>query len=50
MLVPTRERALALRDELPWRLPATAIIGYTTRATLARVLSDRSDGRLHLDP
>jgi len=26
LLVPTRERALALRDELPWRLPQEAII------------------------
>ena len=26
LLVPTRERALALRDELPWRLPQQAII------------------------
>jgi superfamily I DNA/RNA helicase/RecB family exonuclease len=26
LLVPTRERALALRDELPWRLPQAAII------------------------
>lgn len=25
-LVPTRERALALRDELPWRLPQQAIV------------------------
>src|SRR5688572_17575244 len=26
LLVPTRERALALRDELPWRLDAQAIV------------------------
>ncbi|HYZ90796.1 MAG TPA: ATP-dependent DNA helicase [Actinomycetota bacterium] len=26
LLVPTRERALGLRDELPWRLPAEAIV------------------------
>jgi superfamily I DNA/RNA helicase len=26
LLVPTRERALALRDELPWRLDAEAIV------------------------
>ena len=26
LLVPTRERALALRDQLPWRLPQAAII------------------------
>lgn len=26
LLVPTRERALALRDELPWRLDQTAIV------------------------
>lgn len=26
LLVPTRDRALALRDELPWRLPQQAIV------------------------
>ncbi|HVL80399.1 MAG TPA: ATP-dependent DNA helicase [Actinomycetota bacterium] len=26
MLVPTRERALHLRDELPWRVPADALV------------------------
>ncbi len=26
LLVPTRDRALALRDELPWRLPAKALV------------------------
>jgi hypothetical protein len=31
-------------------LEAPLVLGYTDRQTLQQALTDRSDGRLHLDP
>jgi tRNA A-37 threonylcarbamoyl transferase component Bud32/membrane-associated phospholipid phosphatase len=44
----TQDTRAEVKAELLQRGPK--IVGYVTRAALARDLADRSDGRLHLDP